>query len=472
MDATITKVQTQAQEPTVEIPEGVLPVELYKERIIKEFQENENLVVIGETGSGKTTKVGQYLVEAMTDDQRVICTQPRRIAAQSISKHVAKQVGTPLGKDVGYIVRFDERANEGTRLTYMTDGILLSMIQTDPYLRGYGAVMVDEVHDRSLNVDLALGLLKHSQQLRKEAGLSPLKIVLASATVEKEKISNYFNEAPVVEVPGRMYPVETFYEEVTPDRKSLSRVCAHKVNQITSAKEDGDILIFVTGKDEIEHTIRDIEALQLEGVELLRLHAQLPSHEQDEALQPSKAGKRRIVVSTNIAETSVTIPGVRHVIDTCLIRQTEFEPRTGIESLVTRPHSRAGCDQRKGRAGRVAPGKCYRLCSKDDFENNDQRLDHQLPEMQRSNLGNVVLRMKKIGINDVHSFDYVDKPDNSALTHAEKLLEVLGALDEQGRLTSEIGEFMARLPLKPEIGKMMYEAQRYMRLRGIIVLIR
>lgn len=389
----------------------------------------------------------------MGEEDKIAITQPRRVAARSVARYVAEQAGSRVGDEVGYNIRFEDRTTEGTRVNFMTDGILLRKIQEDPLLKEYMAVMVDEVHERSLNIDFILSLLKQVQKKREEAGLPPLKIVVTSATLEKEKLAAYFDGSPVVEVPGRLHPVDVHYEERTPH--DYTEAAAQKVQDIVQGGKEGDILIFMPGTKEIDQTIKKIEALGIQDIDILPLHGQLSPEDQDRIFSPS--GRRKVIVSTNVAETSVTVPGVRHVIDSGLIKQVEFDPETGIESLTVRQHAKSGCVQRAGRAGRVAPGDCHRLYSENDF--NDRR-EFQLPEIQRSNLAHVVLTMKKMGIENVEEFDFIDPPDSNTLNQAINTLKTLGALDEQGQMT-EIGNLMAELPLEPHVARMVIEANKY-----------
>lgn len=430
-----------------------LPIKAHAQEIKDVAQHYDSFVVIGETGSGKTTQLPLILRETMSEEDKIAITQPRRVAARSVARYVAEQAGSRVGDEVGYNVRFEDRTTEGTRINFMTDGILLRKMQEDPLLQEYTAVMVDEVHERSLNIDFTLGLLKRLQTKRQEAGLPPLKIMVTSATLEKEKLADYFDGSPVVEVPGRLHPVEVHYEERTP--VDYTAAVAQKVQMISQGGKEGDILIFMPGAEEINQTIQKIQALGLKDVDILPLHGQLSPEDQDRIFAPGS--RRKIIVSTNVAETSVTVPGVRHVVDSGLIKQVEFDPQTGIESLNVRPHAKSGCVQRAGRAGRVAPGDCYRLYSEDDF---NRRSAFQLPEILRSNLAHVVLTMKKIGIEDIEGFDFIDPPDAQTLRQAVNTLKALGALDEQGQMT-EIGRIMSELPLEPKIARMVIEAERH-----------
>lgn len=430
-----------------------LPILEFAGEIREAVKENQTAVIVGETGSGKTTQIPRLLREVMPADAKIAITQPRRVAARSVARYVAEQVGCRIGDEVGFQVRFEDHTTEGTRINFMTDGILLRKIQDDPLLQNYAAVMVDEAHERSLNIDFTLGLLKRLQKKRAETGIAPLKIIVTSATLEKEKFARYFGNSPTVEVPGRLYPVDVHY---TKERGyDYPKAAAEKAQSIINADKPGDILIFMPGQEEIDKTVKEMERLDLQGVEFLPLYGQMSPEDQDRIFEKSQ--KRKIIIATNIAETSVTVPGVRHVIDSGLIKQMEFDSQTGIESLVTKNHAKSGCIQRAGRAGRLAPGECHRLYTEADF---NSRQEFQVPEIQRSNLAHVVLMMKQIGIDDVKSFEFIDPPEAGTLDQALDTLKTLGALDEQEKLT-EIGEVMAELPLEPEKARMVIEAEKY-----------
>ena len=429
-----------------------LPILNYSTEIREKLLANDITIVVGETGSGKTTEIPLMLQEALGGKAKIAVTQPRRVAARSVASYVAGKIQTEVGKDIGYHVRFDDRTTEGTRITFMTDGILLRKIQEDPTLSEYAAIMVDEAHERSLNIDLTLGLLKRLQRERAETGLPPVKILVSSATLEKEKFAKYFKNAPVVEVEGRQFPVEVHYQDRT--YYDYIGAAAGKVKQIVEERKEGDILIFLPGQEEIESTIEQIERFGLADTVILPLYGAMSPEDQDRIFRDQ--GKRKVVVSTNVSETSVTVPGIKHVVDSGFIKQMEFNPETGIQSLVTTPHAKSGCIQRTGRAGRISAGECHRLYDKDDFED---RPEFQAPEIQRSNLANVVLTMKRMGIEDVGSFEFIDPPEPEAIKLAIETLKTLGALDENENITNT-GEVMADLPLEPHIGRMIIEAER------------
>ena len=429
-----------------------VPMDKRQQEIIECLTKNDNAIIVGETGSGKTTRIPDFLMTAFPNT-KIAITQPRRVAARSVARYVAERRGSDVGNEVGYQVRFDDKTTEGTQVNFMTDGVLLRKLQNDPLLMEFKIVMVDEAHERSLNIDFTLGLLKKAQAERVARGLDPLKVVVTSATIEKEKFSEYFQGSPMIDVEGRMHPVDVHHESIPVIDYPIA--AAEKVKDIVSNTSGGDILIFMPGEDEINKTIKDIQNLKLDNIDPMPLFGAMSPDDQDRIF--AKNPKRKVIVSTNIAETSVTIDGVTAVIDSGLIKQKEFDPKTGIESLVTKEHAKSGCEQRKGRAGRTAPGICYRLYTEDDF---NQREEYQRPEIARSDLAHVVLAMKKMGIDNVFNFDFIDRPEKENFLHAIETLKALGALDEKEHLT-KIGETMSELPLKPELARMLIEAEKY-----------
>jgi len=436
-----------------------LPVANLREFLRQEIRIHPNFVLIGETGSGKTTCLPPLLLEMRNElglQGGIAVTQPRRVATRSVTNRVSDMMDCQVGEKVGYHIRFEDITTDETDITFMTDGVLLRKIQFDPLLLEYSIVMIDEAHERSLNIDLCLGLLKDVNDRRYEAGLDTVRIVITSATIERNRFSEYIgygDEENSVEIPGKMFPVEVFYEEETTLNYDFTKGAAEKVKAIIENDLDGDILIFMPGKKEISDTIEKIEGLiGNAGVEIIPLHAELSPEDQDRIF--NQFGKRKIIVSTNIAETSVTIDGVVHVIDSGLIKQTYFDPRSGIEQLVLTEHALSGLEQRKGRAGRTQPGFCYRLYTKESLR---RRPRYQTPEIQRSDLAQVVLAMKKVGIQDLENFDFIDHPGRDAIEQAVNTLFTIGALDEEGELT-EIGEWLVELSLEPRLGRMVIEA--------------
>ena len=453
---------TKTKEPTREINRDrvSLPIDEYRDQIIEQIRINPTTIVIGETGSGKTTEIPGFLLDEFPD-RKIAITEPRRIATRSVAEYVARRRETQIGEEeIGYRMRFEDVSNEETRATFLTDGILLQEIKSDPLLLKYEVVMVDEAHERSLNIDFLLGLLKKAQRERKEKGEKELKIIVTSATLEKEKFAKYFDNSGSIEVPGRTFDVAVKNKEVTnydsrgnPD---YTMAAAFTVKEIVESRQGGDILIFMPRQAEIFNTIGYIEKLNLPRLEILPLYGNLPAEDQRKVFQTFD-GKRKVIIATNIAETSITINGVKHVIDSGLINEKDFDSDTGIESQTVVKHAKSGCTQRKGRAGRTAPGTCHRLYSEDDYE---EREAFQKPEITRSDLAHVVLAMKKIGISNVANFDFIDPPKKEAIEQAIEKLKTLNALDEKENLT-EIGKQMAELPLKPEQARMLIEAEKY-----------
>lgn len=438
-----------------------LPVASLREEIRHQIRQHDSLVVVAETGSGKTTCLPHLLLELRNELElpgTIAVTQPRRVATRSVTKRVAEMVGCEVGEKVGYNIRFENVTDGSTDITFMTDGILLRKIQFDPLLMEYSIVMVDEAHERSLNIDLCLGLLKEVNELRSREGIEPIYIVISSATIERNKFASFIggqDSKNSIEIPGKMFPVEVYYESEIPFGYDFTKAAAEKVKSIIEKDIPGDILIFMPGKQEICDTIDKIKALiDDRSSEIIPLHAELPPEEQDRIFQPSE--KRKIIVSTNVAETSVTIDGIIHVIDSGLVKETHFNPSTGIEQLVLVEHALSGLEQRKGRAGRTAPGYCYRLFTESSLS---RRLPYQTPEIQRSNLAQVVLAMKKAGIQNIADFQFLDYPGRHSINQAVETLTALGALDENGDIT-DIGDYMSEMGLEPRLSRMVIEATR------------
>lgn len=436
-----------------------IPVANLRNELRPELVAHPNFVLIGETGSGKTTCTGPLLIELRDKLKlkgKVGVTQPRRIAATSVSSRVSDMLGSEVGGRVGYHVRFDDNTSSETDLVYMTDGILLKKIQYDPLLREFAIIMIDEAHERSLNIDLCMGLLKMVNESRASLGINPIRIVVSSATIDRNLFADYIglgDRDNSVEIQGQMFPVQIFYENDDNPNKDFTLAAAKKVKQIINSDSEGDILIFMPGKTEINRTVENIFAQIGYGeVDVLQLHSELSPEEQNKVFLPSQ--KRKVIVSTNIAETSVTIDGIIHVIDSGLVKQNQFNPVTGIEQLVLVEHSLSGIDQRAGRAGRTAPGFCHRLFTEKSLK---RRLKYQTSEIQRSNLTELVLTMKAIGIDDILDFNFIEQPNPETVDYAISLLTKLGALDDYGDIT-DIGVFMKVLSIEPRLARMIIEA--------------
>jgi len=438
-----------------------LPVWEYKERFSDMVNKNQTIVLVGETGSGKTTQIPQWCLEwvrARNPTKGVACTQPRRVAAMSVAQRVSEEMDVQLGQEVGYSIRFEDCTSQKTKLKYMTDGMLLREAMSDPLLEAYGMVMLDEAHERTLATDILMGLLKEVAKQRPD-----LKIIIMSATLDAGKFQNYFNDAPLMSVPGRTHPVEIFYTP-EPERDYLE-AAIRTVVQIHLCEEiEGDMLLFLTGQEEIDEAVKRIsrEVDNLGGdvgeLKCIPLYSTLPPNLQQRIFEsappkkPNGAIGRKIVVSTNLAETSLTIDGVVFVIDPGFAKQKVYNPRIRVESLLVTAISKASAQQRAGRAGRTKPGKCFRLYTEKAYKTEMQ--ENTYPEILRSNLGTVVLQLKKLGIDDLVHFDFMDPPAPETLMRALELLNYLAALDDDGELT-ELGSMMAEFPLDPQLAKMV-----------------
>eukprot|EP00884_Botryococcus_braunii_P019060 jgi/Botrbrau1/5838/Bobra.0366s0019.1 len=423
-----------------------LPIFRLREELIKAVQGNQVLVVIGETGSGKTTQMTQYLAEAgYTSKGKIGCTQPRRVAAMSVAKRVAEEVGCRLGEEVGYAIRFEDCTSPETVIKYMTDGMLLREALLDESLTNYSVIMLDEAHERTIHTDVLFGLLKGIIQKRND-----LKLIVTSATLDAEKFSEYFLQCPIFTIPGRTYPVEILYTK-SPESDYMDAALI-TVMQIHLTEPEGDILLFLTGQEEIDTAAQILyERMKSLGPQvpqliILPVYSNLPSEMQTRIFDPAPSGTRKCVIATNIAEASLTIDGIYYVVDPGFAKQKVYNPKIGMDSLVVAPISQASAKQRAGRAGRTGPGKCYRLYTEAAFRN--EMLPLSVPEIQRTNLGMTVLALKAMGINDLMNFDFMDPPPAPTLISALEQLYNLGALDEEGLLT-RLGRKMAEFPLDP-----------------------
>jgi ATP-dependent RNA helicase DHX8/PRP22 len=452
-----------------------LPIFTLRDALLSAVHDNQVLVVIGETGSGKTTQMTQYLAEAgYTTNGRIGCTQPRRVAAMSVSKRVAEEVGCRLGEEVGYAIRFEDCTSPSTVIKYMTDGMLLREALLDDSLSSYSVIILDEAHERTIHTDVLFGLLKGIIRKRTD-----LKVIVTSATLDAEKFSAYFFDCPIFTIPGRTFPVETLYTKVCALLIIFVTRCEWTTNCSASAQEpesdyvdaalitvmqihltepEGDILLFLTGQDEIDTAAQVLyertKALGPAVPELIILpvYSALPSEMQSRIFEPAPPGARKVVIATNIAEASLTIDGIFYVVDPGFSKQKVYNPKIGMDSLVVAPISQASARQRAGRAGRTGPGKCYRLYTESAFR--EEMLPTTVPEIQRSNLSMTVLTMKAMGINDLLNFDFMDPPPPQTLVTALEQLYNLGALDEEGLLT-KLGRKMAEFPLDPPVSKML-----------------
>ncbi|XP_028254707.1 pre-mRNA-splicing factor ATP-dependent RNA helicase DHX16 [Parambassis ranga] len=436
-----------------------LPIFPYRDDLLAAIHEHQILVIEGETGSGKTTQIPQYLLEDgyTKGGMKIGCTQPRRVAAMSVAARVAEEMSVKLGNEVGYSIRFEDCTSERTILKYMTDGMLLREFLTEPDLASYSVIIIDEAHERTLHTDILFGLIKDIARFRPD-----LKVLVASATLDTERFSSFFDDAPVFRIPGRRFPVDIFYTKA-PEADYLE-ACVVSVLQIHVTQPPGDILVFLTGQEEIEVCCELLQercrrlGSKIAELLVLPIYANLPSDMQAKIFNPTPPGARKVVVATNIAETSLTIDGIIYVIDPGFCKQKSYNARTGMESLIVTPCSRASANQRAGRAGRVAAGKCFRLYTAWAFKHEME--ETTVPEIQRTNLGNVVLLLKSLGINDLVHFDFMDPPPHETLVLALEQLYALGALNHLGELT-KLGRRMAELPVDPMLSKMVLASEQY-----------
>ncbi|GIX64202.1 pre-mRNA-splicing factor ATP-dependent RNA helicase, putative [Babesia caballi] len=465
-----------------------LPIFSLRDDLLQAVKENDILIVVGETGSGKSTQIPQYLAEtgynSSNGEIRVIgCTQPRRVAAMSVAKRVAEEVGCRLGQEVGYAIRFEDCTTKDTMIKFMTDGMLLREVLQDPLLEKYSCIMLDEAHERTIATDVLFALLKVRYRSHKDecqlclslcmrvhegmiGNMSPqecsakrkdFKLIVTSATLESEKFSAYFNDSSIFSIPGRMYPVEILHtKEQESDYIEASLITVLNIHLNEPA---GDILLFLTGQEEIDVACRTLhermkrlESMSPPPLIILPVYAALPGEMQSAIFEPTPPGCRKCVIATNIAEASLTIDGIFYVIDPGFAKVKRYNPRTGMESLVVVPISQASAKQRAGRAGRTGPGKCYRLYTEDSYRS--EMLPTAVPEIQRTNLANVVILLKAMGINDFLNFDFMDKPPVETLIDALDNLYHLGALDDEGLLT-RLGRKMAEFPMDPNLAKML-----------------
>ncbi|XP_034931995.1 pre-mRNA-splicing factor ATP-dependent RNA helicase DEAH10 isoform X1 [Populus alba] len=484
-----------------------LPIASVKERLVQEVKNHDVLIIVGETGSGKTTQLPQFLFNAgFCPNGKVIgITQPRRVAAVTVAKRVAEECGVELGLKVGYSIRFDDKTSSSTRIKYMTDGLLLREALLDPYLSRYSVIIVDEAHERTVHTDVLLGLLKNVQRARLKSVIDhavvnnkkasngitkenekgaectnflkqcqrkfpPLKLIIMSASLDARLFSEYFGGARAVHVEGRQHHVDIFYTlHAETDYVDAALIT---IFQIHLEEGPGDILVFLTGQEEIEGVERlvqeQLQKLPEESRKLLTapIFSSLPSEQQMRVFMPAPAGHRKVILATNIAETSVTIPGVKYVIDPGFIKARSYDPVKGMESLIIIPTSKAQALQRSGRAGREGPGKCFRLYPESEFEKLE---DSTKPEIKRCNLSNVILQLKALGVDDIIGFDFLEKPSRAAIQKSLEELFLLGALTDDCKLSDPVGHQMARLPLDPIYSKALILASQFNCLEEMLI---
>ena len=453
--------------PPITFPES-LPVSARREEIAKALTEHQVVIVCGETGSGKTTqlpKIALQLGRGKANTGKLIGhTQPRRIAASSVAKRIAEELKTPLGEVVGFKVRFQDRLSPGASVKLMTDGILLAETQTDPLRRGYDTLIIDEAHERSLNIDFLLGHLRQILPRRPD-----LKIIVTSATIDADRFARHFAKgdvnAPVIQVSGRMFPVEQGYRPFEESREyGLNHAIQDAVDELWLGAGSGDVLIFLPGEREIREAADHLRRHQPPGVEVVPLFARLSQQEQDMVFESHSA--RRIVLATNVAETSLTVPGIQFVVDAGTARVKRYSYRNKVEQLQIEPVSQAAANQRAGRCGRVSNGTCIRLYEEKDYLERPRFTD---PEIMRSSLAGVILRMKSLGLGLVEDFPFLEAPPKRAVADGYQLLAELGAVDEQNELTAT-GRELAKLPLDPRVGRMILEARTRDALTEVLII--
>ncbi|HIH0445351.1 TPA: ATP-dependent RNA helicase HrpA [Vibrio cholerae] len=460
--------QRKQQMPKIEYP-ALLPVSQKRDDIAQAIAHHQVVIVAGETGSGKTTQLPKICAELGRGKYGLIGhTQPRRLAARSVANRIAEEMETELGGFVGYKVRFTDQISDQTQIKLMTDGILLAEIQNDRFLNQYDTIIIDEAHERSLNIDFILGYLKQLLPRRPD-----LKVIITSATIDPERFSKHFSNAPIIEVSGRTYPVEVRYRPLAGDDDSESD--RDQLEGIFQAVDElcdeglGDILIFMNGEREIRDTADALSKRNLRDTEIVPLYARLSAGEQNKIFQPH-AG-RRIVLATNVAETSLTVPGIKYVIDPGTARISRYSYRTKVQRLPIEPISQASANQRKGRCGRTEEGICIRLYSEEDFLSRPEFTD---PEILRTNLASVILQMTALGLGDIEAFPFVEAPDKRNIQDGVRLLEELGAINDQikdpkKRLT-ESGKQLARLPIDPRLARMVLEASKFGCLKEVMII--
>ena len=467
---------------------ATLPIQEYQDKLLDSVKSSQCVIITGETGCGKTTQLPQYLYRgALARDGAIAVTQPRRVAAISVAHRVAQEMEVRLGSEVGYQVRFDDCSSQATKIKYMTDGCLLREFLEDKHLSRYSVIVLDEAHERSLATDILFGLVKNLLERGASPSPSsptspspasdrtrrcPLKVVIMSATLDVTKFSKFFDSCPIFEIPGRVFPVSITYNCTDDgfDTKKLTYMSQlnRVVMDIHLDQPQGDILVFLTGQSEIENACNrlfkvaetisypeDVACVEVRGLLILPLYGALSTEQQQRVFEPVEEGVRRVIVATNIAATSLTIPGIVYVVDSGFVKQLAYNPRTGLDSLDVVPIAQSEAIQRTGRAGRTAPGKCYRLYSKRFYERLEETT---VPEIQRTSLTSVILSLKCMGIRNVLEFRYLDPPEERMILEALRQLYFFQAIDEEGRVTA-LGERLVEFPLQPGLARVLVRAR-------------
>ncbi len=461
--------------PLQPIYSNELPIHARREEIVRTVRENQVVVIAGETGSGKTTQIPKFLLECGLGQQGLIgCTQPRRVAALSVAQRIAEELKVSFGKEVGAKIRFTDQTSKQTAIKVMTDGILLNEIQDDPLLKGYEAIVIDEAHERSLNIDFILGFLRQLADKRKD-----LKIIITSATIDTETFSKAFNNAPIIEVSGRMYPVDLIYRPVEDVQEAAQgkdftfiEAAVEVIGEILRGNREGDILAFLPGERDIHEVRRLLEDSPARSCDILPLYGRLANADQQRIFHP--AGRRRVILSTNIAETSLTVPGIRYVVDAGLARISRYSPHSRTQRLPIEPIAQSSANQRKGRCGRVSNGICYRLYSEEDY---NTRPEFTTPEIHRSNLAAVILRMMAFRLGDVRTFPFIEPPADNSIRGGYRLLSELGAVysdinkgNEDAYRLTKLGRRLAHIPVDPTVARMLLQAQRENAVADVLVI--
>ncbi|CAO2654332.1 Nn.00g110650.m01.CDS01 [Neocucurbitaria sp. VM-36] len=444
---------------TIEDVQKSLPVYQYRETLLKAMEDHQTIVVVGETGSGKTTQLPRYIHDGgYTKNGAIVVTQPRRVAAMSVSARVAEEMGVRLGKEVGYSVRFDDKTCDDTKIKFATDGILLREFFADSLLSKYSVIMIDEAHERSISTDLLLVLTRQLTRARKD-----LRLLILSATINSARFSSFFDDAPILNIPGRTHSVQINYTQ-QPEANYLSAAITTVFQIHIAAELPGDILVFMTGEEEITSAMANIESTlkklrgKVKELIICPLYSALPQDQQAKVFEPTPPNSRKVVLATNIAETSVTIDGIKFVVDCGYSKENSFNALTGISSLVVSPISRASANQRAGRAGRTSSGFCYRLYTRFSFYNEMPEVT--MPELQRANLDMTTLTLKGLGIENLIDFEFLDPPSPNSIIKSLEGLYALGALNSSGVLT-RLGRRMAELPLDIKLSKAILESEKY-----------